>query len=116
MRLLSCKLPHANMPKAVRQCCTKAIWGWAFSAVAVAVAMFQLHSDLHSSNALCACSSELCWAVSHFALLPPCLCIICVQVRETQKTVRDGRTGTESMTLARGLGEQVGATAAVVYQ
>jgi hypothetical protein len=28
------------------------------------------------------------------------------QVRETQKTIRDGRTGTESMTIARGMGEQ----------
>lgn len=29
------------------------------------------------------------------------------QVRETQKTIRDGRTGMESMTIARGMGEQV---------
>ena len=29
------------------------------------------------------------------------------QVHETQKTIRDGRTGMESMTIARGLGEQV---------
>jgi hypothetical protein len=30
------------------------------------------------------------------------------QVRETQKTIRDGRTGAESMTIARGMGQQVG--------
>jgi hypothetical protein len=30
-----------------------------------------------------------------------------VQVRETQKTIRDGRTNMESMTIARGMGEQV---------
>lgn len=29
-----------------------------------------------------------------------------LQVRETQKTIRDSRTGTESMTIARGMGEQ----------
>lgn len=37
--------------------------------------------------------------------LPMHLCSL--QVRETQKTIRDGRTGMESMTIARGLGEQV---------
>lgn len=36
------------------------------------------------------------------------LLLVLPQVRETQKTIRDGRTGAESMTIARGMGQQVG--------
>jgi hypothetical protein len=36
-----------------------------------------------------------------------------VQVRETQKTVRDGRTGVESMTLQRGIGDRVSGTGCI---
>lgn len=61
------------------------------------------------------CACKLSYSFHLLLLLPArklsysviCRCSLDLQVREMQKTVRDGRTGHESMTIQRGMGEKV---------
>jgi hypothetical protein len=54
-------------------------------------------------QALAAAMQTWCHGAVCLKLLP----LLYVQVRETQATVRDGRTGYESMTIQRGIGDRV---------